>query len=62
MKKKNIDKEKCDFYKQMITLIVGAEGLAKIEQQWEKQNRTLEKPEEKLNVNDCLSYATLGLL
>ena len=62
MKKKNIDKEKCDFYKQMITLIVGAEGLAKIEQQWEKQNRTLETPEEKLKANDSLSFATLGLI
>ena len=62
MKKRNTDKEKCEFYKQMLTLIAGAEGLAKIEQQWEKQNRTLETPEEKMNAKDSLSFATLGLI
>jgi len=62
MKKKDIDKEKCEFYKQMITLIVGAEGLAKIEQQWEKQKINLETPEEKMKKNDCISYEALGLI
>ena len=59
MKKKDTYKEKCDFYKQMLNLIVGAEGLAKIEQQWEKQNRSFETPEEKINTKETLSFATM---